>query len=318
MNYTQLIKRAYEITRRYKVLWLFGILLALTSGSGSGTGWRGGGGDMGGWPFPGLDRLGLGRVDWPTLAPIILAGCGLLFVLMIVAIIVNYVARAALYRSVDQIEATAAAPTWREGLQLGWSRRTFRLFLLDLVVWLPFALVALLLLALGATPLLFLLSDQTAVKVFGVLATIGAELVIVLALIVIGVVLGIFAQFWSREIALADRGVGQALATGYALARRRLKDVAVMWLLLFAIGLGYGLVFLVILAAVVAVAAAVGGGIGLAVHTLTHSVGWAVAVGLPLFAVIVLVPSVFLQGLWLVFESAAWTLIYRELAAAKG
>lgn len=322
MNHAQLIKRAYEITRRYKVLWLFGILLALTSGSRGGTGWRGGSGNTGGWPFPGqipgLDRLGLGRVDWPALTSLILAGCCILFVLTIIAIIVNYVARAALYRSVDQIEATAAVPTWREGLRLGWSRRTFRLFLLDLVIWLPFALVALLLLALGATPLLLLLSDQTAVKVFGVLAMIGAELLIVLALIVVGVVLSIFAQFWSREIALAGRGVGQALATGYALARRRLKDVAVMWLLLFAIGLGYSLVFLVILAAVVAVAAAVGGGVGLAVHTLTHSVGWAVAVGLPFFAVIVVVPSVFLQGLWEVFASAAWTLIYRELAAAKG
>ncbi len=34
MKYTDLLKRAYRITVRYKVLWLFGILLALTSGSG--------------------------------------------------------------------------------------------------------------------------------------------------------------------------------------------------------------------------------------------------------------------------------------------
>jgi len=323
MNYTQLIKRAYEITRRYKVLWLFGILLALTSGSGGGgTGWRGRGGDGRSLPFPGqipgLDRLGLGRVDWQALASVIVACCCLLFILTIIAIIVNYVARAALYRSVDQIEATAAAPTWREGLRLGWSQRTFRLFLLDLVIWLPFGIVALLLLALGATPLLLLLSEQTAAKVIGVVATIGAELVIVLVLIVAGVVLSIFAQFWSREIALADRGVGQALATGYALARKRLKDAAVMWLLLFAIGLGYGLVFLLIMVVVLALAAAVGGGIGMAVHALTHSVGWAVAVGLPLFTLIVLVPWVFIQGLWQVFESAAWTLVYREIASAKG
>ncbi len=130
--------------------------------------------------------------------------------------------------------------------------------------------------------------------------------------------MGIFSQFWSREIALADRGVGEALATGYALARRRLKDMAVLWLLLFAIGLGYGLVFVVVLVAVLLLAAAVGGGIGLAVHMLTQSVGWAVAAGLPLFLLILFVPTVFIQGLWLVFESAAWTLAYREITAAKG
>lgn len=91
-----------------------------------------------------------------------------------------------------------------------------------------------------------------------------------------------------------------------------------MWLLLFGIGLGFGVVFLVLLVIVLALAAAVGGGIGLLVHTLTHSVGWAVALGLPFFLLILLAPTVFVQGLWLTFESAAWTLTYREVAVAKG
>jgi hypothetical protein len=300
-------------------LWLFGILLALTSGSGGNVPqWRMSGREGRDLPIPGLDRLGLGRVDWQALAPVIVACCCAFLILTIIMIIVNYVARAALYRSVDQIEATAAAPTWKEGLRLGWNNRTFRLFLLDLIVWLPFMVVALLLLALGAAPLLLLLLDDPVAKALGVAATVGLEIVIVLALVVGGVILGIFGQFWSREIALADRSVGQALATGYALARRRVKDVAVLWLLLFAIGLGYGLAFLILLVVVLVLAAAVGGGIGLAIHALTQSVGWAVAVGLPFFLVILLVPTVFIQGLWLVFESTAWTLAYREIASAKG
>lgn len=319
MKYTDLLKRAYQITVRYKVLWLFGILLALTSGSGGNVPqWRMGGREGRDLPIPGLDRLGLARLDWEALAPIIVACCCAFFVLMIVMVIVNYVARAALYRSVDQIETTAAAPTWRAGLRLGWSNRTFRLFLLDLVVWLPFMVVALLLLAAGAMPLLLLLIDSPVAKALGIVTTVGLEIAIVVALIVVGVILGIFSQFWSREIALADRSLGQALATGYALARRRLKDVAVLWLLLFAIGLGYGLVFVIVLVIVLVLAAAVGGGIGLAVHALTHSVGWAIAAGLPLFLLILFVPTVFIQGLWLVFESAAWTLAYREIASPKG
>ncbi|MGC8779777.1 MAG: DUF7544 domain-containing protein [Anaerolineae bacterium] len=319
MKHTDLLKHAYQITVRYRVLWLFGILLALTSGSGGNVPqWRTGGRRGADLPIPGLDRLGLGHVDWQALAPIIVAGCCVLFILTIISIIVNYVARVALYRSVDQIEATASAPTWREGVRLGWSNRTFRLFLLDLIVWLPFAIVALLLLALGAAPLLLLLIDDPVAKALGVAATVGLEIVIIVALIVVGVILGVFGQFWSREIGLADRSIGQALATGYALARRRLKDVTVLWLLLFALGLGYGLVFLVILVVVLILAAAVGGGIGLAIHALTGSVGWAVAVGLPFFLVILLVPTVFIQGLWLVFESTAWTLAYREVASAKG
>ncbi len=37
MNYTELIKRAARITWRYKVLWILGVLLALSGGAGSGS-----------------------------------------------------------------------------------------------------------------------------------------------------------------------------------------------------------------------------------------------------------------------------------------
>ncbi len=322
MKHTQLIKRAYEITRRYKVLWLFGILLALTSGGGGGSSWRAGDGGRSspfdGLPIPGLDRLGLDRIDWQALAGAIVACCCLLAILAIVAVIVNYVARVALYRSVDQIEATGTAPTWQEGLRLGWSNRSFRLWLLDLIIVIPAVILVLLLLGLGATPLLLLLIDSPAARVLGIAATIGLELLMVAIILVAVVILSILGQFWSREIALADRSIGQALVVGYAAARRRLKDVGVMWLLMFGIGLVFGLVFLVLLLVVLVIAAAVGGGIGLAVHTLTQSVGWAVALGVPLFLLILIVPTVFVQGLWLVFESSVWTLTYREVAIARG
>lgn len=326
MNYSRLIGRAFEITRRYKVLWLFGALLALTSGGGGGgSGWSAGGsggGDGRGLPFggrfPDLDRIGLGRIDWGALTGVIVACCCLLILLAIVAVIVNYVARVALYRSVDQIEATGAAPTWREGFRLGWSNRSFRLFLLDLIVGIPFAIGALLLLGLAASPLLLLLVDSSAAKALGVAATIGLGLVAIVVIIIAVVLLTIFSQFWSREVALADRSIGAALSIGYAAARRRLKEVAVMWLAMFGIGLGFGIVFLALLVIVLLIAAAVGGGIGLLLHALTQSVGWAVALGLPVFAVILLAPTVFVQGLWLTFESAVWTLTYREVAVAKG
>ncbi len=329
MSYSQLIKRAFEITRRYKVLWIFGILLALTSGGGGGGGggWNGGGGrgNRGDSPFPGfpseipgLDRLGLDRIDWQAITGVIIACCCVLFILAIIAVIVNYVARTALYRSVDQIETAGAAPTWREGFRLGWSNRSFRLFLLDLIVGIPFGIIMLLLLGLGATPLLLLLVDSPAAKALGVAATIGLELIVIVALVIAGVLLGIFGQFWSREIALAGRGIGDALRMGYAAARSRLKEAAVMWLALLGIGLGFAVVFLIIFVIVLVIAAAVGGGIGLLAHTLTQSVGWAVALGLPFFLVILIVPATFIQGLWMTFESTAWTLTYREIAVAKG
>ena len=312
MHYIDLIKRAWQITWRYKVLWIFGILLALASGGG-GSG--GGGSSSGGGrgfavpPMPGLQFLDPGLIfAFSALC------CCLLLILVIALTVVRYVARTALYRGVDQIEAAGAAPTWREGFRLGWSNRAFRLWLLDLVVWIPFVLVALVLLALGATPLLLLIIDNPVARGIGIAGTVSLELLIVGLLIIAAILLSALGQFWSREIAITDRNLGESITTGYRLVGGRLKDVSVMWLLMAAIGLGFGLVMLPIFFVVFMLALAVGGGLGYALFRLTDSVLWAALVGLPPFLLIMLVPLMLIQGVYLVFESSTWTLTYREVA----
>jgi hypothetical protein len=314
MHYIDLIKRAWQITWRHKVLWIFGILLALASGGGgSGGGGSSSGGESGAFPtLPSLQPFNPGLIlGFSVLC------CCLLLILIVVLTIVRYVARTALYRGVDQIEATGAAPTWREGFRLGWSNRAFRLWLLDLIVWIPFAIVALVLLALGATPLLLLIIDNPVARGIGIAGTIGLEMLIIGLLIVAGIILSALGQFWSREIAIADRNLGESITTGYRLVRARLKDVSVMWLLMAAIGLGFGLVMLPIFFFVIMLALAVGGGLGYALFRLTDSVLWAVFVGLPPFLLIMLVPLMLIQGVYLVFESSTWTLTYREVGAPQ-
>ena len=44
----------------------------------------------------------------------------------------------------------------------------------------------------------------------------------------------------------------------------------------------------------------------------------AIAVGLPIFILVVAVPGLFLGGLKEVFKSSTWTLTYRELRALEG
>jgi hypothetical protein len=311
MHYIDLIKRAWQITWRYKVLWVFGILLALASGGG-GSG--GGGSSSGGGGPATLPASGPLTFNPQFILAFSALCCCLLLILIIALTIVRYVARTALYRGVDQIEETGAAPTWREGFRLGWSNRAFRLWLLDLIVWIPFAIVVLVLLALGATPLLLLLIDNPVARGIGIAGTIGLELLIIGLLIVAGIILSALGQFWSREIAIADRNLGESITTGYRLVRARLKDVSVMWLLMAAIGLGFGLVMLPIFFFVLMLALAVGGGLGYAMFRLTDSVLWAAIVGLPPFLLIMLVPLTFISGVYLVFKSSTWTLTYREVA----
>jgi hypothetical protein len=311
MHHTDLIKRAWQITWRYKVLWIFGILLALASGGGG----SGGGGSSSGSGGPATLPVSGPLAFNPQFMFVFgMLCCCLVLILVIALTVVRYVARTALYRGVDQIEAAGAAPTWREGFRLGWSNRAFRLWLLDLAVWIPFVVIALVLLGLGATPLLLLIIDNPVARGIGVATTVGLELLIAGLLFIAVLVLLALGQFWSREIALADRNLGEALVTGYRLVRARLKDVGVMWLLMAAIGLGFGLVMLPLFFFVFMLALAVGGGLGFALYRLTDSVLWAAFVGLPLFLLIMLVPLMLIQGVYLVFESSTWTLTYREVA----
>ncbi len=96
MNQTALVKRAFAITRRYRVLWLFGILVALTGGGGgSGSGVN--------YSFQGdeLQRRGitlppeLANFDPSRYIGRIIVCCSLLLILGVAALIVSYVARTA-------------------------------------------------------------------------------------------------------------------------------------------------------------------------------------------------------------------------------
>jgi hypothetical protein len=314
MNQVEIVKRAFWLTLRNPVFWIFGILIALTSGGGS-------------WPRPqyNFDRNDTGnalaKVPWlHRVSPGAWAGfavciCCLILIVVVISVIVQYVARTALFRTVDQTEETGVKKTWRQGFRLGWSNRAFRLFLLELIVGLVVGLAAVIALAFGASPLLLLLVKSPAVRWVGVGLTAAVELIVLLILLIAAAALSVLQQFWTREIALADRGIGEAFAEGYQLVRVRIKDAGLMWLLLLAISFGWGIVMLAIGIVVILTAAGLGAGVGLGVYGITHSIPWGVITGLPIFLVIAFLPLIFLRGLYAVFHSSAWTLAYREIAA---
>jgi len=315
MDQIAIVKRAWNIVWRYKVLWVFGILVALTSGGGGGSGGTGYRFDSGDFNRP---MYG----DWPWLrdvfqperiAGIVACCCCLVFLVVIASIIVQYVSRAALIRSVDQIEETGHAPTWREGLRLGWTNRSFRLWLLELIVGIVVGIGAIVLLLLAASPLLLLLTDTDAGRITGIVLAVMLLLLVIFVLIAVAIALSVLQEFWSREVLLADRGIGDALSSGYALVRSRLSDVGGMWLVMAGIGFGFLLVMIPVVLAVLALSGGIGAGLGYLVHEVTQSVPWAIGVGLPIFLIIMLVPLTLIGGLYAVFTSSAWTLAYREV-----
>ena len=311
MNHIELLKRALHITWRYKPLWLFGFLLALCSGGG-----RGGNfnyslnnedfSDFGGMPtLPDFD---------PTVLLAVIAGliC-LVLLLAVVAMVVTYVTRTALIGMVRQIEETRTV-TVSDGWRLGWSRGAWRLFLLNLLIGIPLAIISMVLIVAAISPLLLIMAGDTALTVLGIVLTIFGVLFIILILVLMGAIITPFRELAWRRTVLAGHGVIDSLRDAINLVKRRFKDVVIISLLMIGIGMGWVFVALLVVLPVSLIAALLFGGIpaGL-VYLISRSwIGAAIA-GIPLGMLALIIVASAATALYLIFHSAVWTLTYLEV-----
>jgi hypothetical protein len=350
MDYVKILKRAWETTWRYRVLWVFGIILALTTASGGGSSGGGGsnGGNAGNGAFPPSGKFPWppGKFDWPPSGMpwpevpasitnmLIMIGIGLACVtllLVIVGTIARYVAETALIRLVDDHEETGQKRSIREGFRMGWSRTSLRLFLIKLLITLPTVAAFFLLLLIAGAPLLVWLTESTALRVSGTVATIGLFFLFVFLAIVVGAALSLLIKFFWRACVLEGLGVTDSIRHGFDMVRRHLKDVVIMWLLMIGVRIGWAIALVlitIVLIPVILLLIIVGGVVGglpalivwgLASIFFEGAVPWILAavIGIPIFILIVTVPWVFLGGLMEVFKSSVWTLTYRELCALE-
>lgn len=330
MDFGQIIGRAFQITLRYRALWLFGFLLALFGGGGGGGGanfnFGGGGGNRpgptqpGGAPiFPGLPpeldpneiarRIGeIPPSAWITIA-IIAAIIG--FIFAILSAIVSNVAKTAMIGMVDQVE-TVGATSVGQGFSIGWSRYAWRNFLMEflliIIVVIVVSIFVGLLLATGVGG--GLLSGSNADLGGPIAGVMCLLLCIFLPIFIIGgIILGGVQTFASRFIVLREAGVRESLSAGWRLFRSNLVTVIIMMLIVFGLSLAWGIV--------TGITGLVTGGLfgfgaGLLTYVLTQSVGVAILAGLPglLLAMLLLAA---LNALFVVFTETIWTLTYRAL-----
>ncbi len=173
IDFGKILKRAWHILWSYKVLWIFGILLAIFAGSSSGSNWQ--------------QRLRLrgninngyhGTITQPAANPTFSSStsgssrtsnrlCSILtstswtfvwigvafflFLLVVGAIfaLIRYPTETAVIRMVDEYEQSGEKVGFRAGWKLGWSRRAFRMWLIDLITSLPFLIFVAIMVGLG-------------------------------------------------------------------------------------------------------------------------------------------------------------------------
>lgn len=279
MDSTQIFKKAWNLAWRYRALWLFGFLLALTVNNAL---W------LGLLPndeevvvenrvyftdsfiitFPGEGlTIDLRPPDGPVVkieglepgwyrvltknirasdiwALLITMGIGVL-ISAILATLLRYTSLAAVIRMVDENERRDQRVNVWGGLRLGWSRVAWKLFLIDLWIGVLSFLAFSLLFMLAISPFfLFIIEgvgDNTA-SVVGIilLGLVTLTLFGILALAA-GLVLSITRPVMYQACGVDGLGAWASIGQGFRLLRTRFERVIVTWLVWLGVRLGWGI-----------------------------------------------------------------------------
>ena len=361
MDPVKILKRAWHILWNYRALWVFGLILALTAaGSSGGSGnngarFSGDGNNNQSYQAPlpenwreeigkafaefgkavervlqeGLPALGITRGE---LTALIWIGAAFLLVMLVVGIVMaiaRYVSETAAIRMVDEYEATDTKMTVRQGFRIGWSRTSWRLFLINLIVNLPAILLVGLLVAVGFVIYQMVVGGNETLAIAGIVSLIGVVFLAIFVVVILSIFLRLLRQFFWRVCALEDASVGEALRRGFAMVRENWKNVGLMWLIMIGLGIVWIPVSVIavvitipvvlITAAIAAIVSAIPGLllVGLFSLFLNGYLPWiagAIFI-MPLFFTLAFSPWVLLTAWQQIYTSTVWTLTYREIKA---
>ena len=351
IDFGKILKRAWHILWNYKVLWIFGILLAITAGGNGGSG--NGGSSGSGYHFDGSNGFNGGTsstnptvqqiYQWlqQNIAPAFLhpdhhiltfVWIGVVFLLFILIVstvfaLIRYPSETAVIRMVDEYEQTGNKVGFRAGWKMGWNRRAFRMWLIDFITGVPFFIMVAFLIGLGVIVFFTVRSGNQAIAATGIVASIGCFFLFILAIIVLAVALALLRQFFIRKTVLENTGVGDSFRQGWEMFKRNWKSATLMWLIMLGIGIAFGIAsviifFLLIPAYIIlaipgAIVAAIPGLVALGITSIFAAgpVAWIVGliVALPFFFLIAFSPLALVSGLYKIYESSIWTLAFREI-----
>lgn len=345
MNYTQILKKAWRTMVSYRGLWIFGVLLALTSFSA-------------GWAYM-VDPTDERDLRWEgitivrqddetfgeafkrtmdaefaefdrdlerfldtefgiklkgTVGTYLAIAAGTILFLYITGKVVRYVSETALIRMVDRHEESGEKLTVRRGFRLGWSRAAWRLLLIDLVIDLVAVAVGIALFALILGPIpLWVDSGETAVFV-GAFLTGSLALMAIAALIVLAGFVSMLKVMARRACALEGLTVGASIWRGYTLMRSNLKEMVMMGIVNLGINgiwpAVIGLGVLLLLSAGLMVGAVPAAALANLANPVTLP---AAIIGGSLVILLFVAPLAILEGLLQVFVSSMWTLAFRQV-----
>ena len=292
-NFGEVLTRAWQITWKYKVLWIFGILASCTQGNGGGG--RGGNSGFRTGPSdynlpPELKRFGYEMEhfgNWMLDNWWIFIVIGLVVLLLIaISVFLGTIGHIGLIKGsykAEQEEPEKLVFGELFGASLPYFWRIFGLsFLIFLAVMLVIA----------------------PVMVLGVM-TVVCILPLICILIPVGWFMAVLVEQANRAIVLEDMGIFDGLKRGWEIVKTNIGPLVIISLILFGINLVVGLV--IALPVLIVVIPAVIGFVASEGRTMTplYTIAACICAYLPV--------SLVANGILITFTQSSWTLTYMRL-----
>ena len=266
------------------------------------------------------------------LRPILIEFAVILGILLLFGLFARYITETAVIRMVSETEETGKRLSVWEGMRRGFSFRAGRLFLLDLIVGLLFAVISIAVFGLTILPLLLVIGSQKAIPItIGVVTFVGMLILAFFLWLALIAALSLVIQIIRRFCVLEQQGLLASIRQGVRLTKHHLKDVTPLWLVWMGLRLIWVflivpvmLLFIPFLLLTIPLGALLGGGpaalvAGMTALFMEGYTPWIMGalVGLPIFIVVMISPILFVGGLVEIYKSSIWTIAYRDLKAME-
>lgn len=352
MNTVKIFQNSWSLMLRYKALWIFGVILALTTISFGSAIWlrdtenrpeR----TLVNWEISAMDKawikenfgldlplsytlevkdlqgrlddLSISTMESSRLLNIVITMMAVLLTLFVITLVLRYIAETALIIMVNDQQKSNQVHSLREGWSLGFSFAALKLFLIDLVVYALLLMLTPLLFLPALLPVVIAINGSPIAVSLGLLLMTSLTLLSLAALIVMWIAGLITLQLARRASCLDGLGVLASIWRGLRLMRAQLGGVGVTWLVIVGLDLVYPLLVAPVAILLAAVGLAVSGLSALILGSLlalvlAKTTAWTIAiiVGVVLLVLAVAVPLILLGGMREVFKSSAWTLTFSE------
>jgi hypothetical protein len=306
MDFGKVLGRAWEITWRWKMLWVLGFLAALGQGGGGSYpqyNYSFSGDEFDRWMYtPGFTF----EEFFGGILALVIGLCCLAALIVIALWVVSIIARGGLIAGVQQVEQegdTSFSKAWRAGASKFWS-----LFGLGFLAALPIivlVIIGIVLFSLGIFGGVSLLDINEEAGIAGLIfVTVGCGLFLCCGMFLLTIVLEQIRIYGERAVMLEDLGWIDAFKRGWQVLVENIGATLILWLIFFALGIViFGITFVIMLVLMVPM---------LGLFFASDEV-WQFFIPLCLGGAVGTLIYAVVRSIIVAFTSSTWTLAFMEL-----